>query len=231
MKFNKPLIPGILIRRYKRFLADVELTDGTVVVAHCSNTGSMMQVSEPGSQIMLTQADNPDRKTRYDWQMTKVGSFWAGINTAVPNILLREGFENGLIKQFRDFDSIRMEVPYGKNSRADAVLTGKSGKMFVEAKNVTLVENGRALFPDAVTSRGIKHLDELAGMMNSGHRAAMFFLSQRMDAESAGIAAHIDPEYAERLSDVIGKGVEVIAWRAKVTLEGIEIDRELPFIV
>ena len=231
MKFNKPLIPGVLIRRYKRFLADVELTDGAVVVAHCSNTGSMMQVSEPGSQVMLTESDNPDRKTRYDWQMTKVGGLWTGINTAVPNILLKEGFENGLIKQFRDFDTIQMEVSYGKNSRADAVLTGETGRMFVEAKNVTLVENGRALFPDAVTSRGIKHLDELAGMVNSGHRAAMFYLSQRMDAKSAGIAADIDPEYAERLSVVIEKGVEVIAWRAKVTLEGIELDRELPFIL
>ena len=231
MRFNKQLIPGVLIRRYKRFLADIELTDGTVVVAHCPNTGSMMQVSESGSEVILTEAQNPDRRTRYDWQIIKVRGFWAGINTAVPNILLREGFENGLIKQFCDFYSIQMEVPYGRNSRADAVLTGKTGKMFVEAKNVTLVENSRALFPDAVTSRGIKHLDELAGMVNSGHRAAMFFLSQRMDAESVGVAAHIDPKYAERLSVVMGKGVEVIAWRAKVTLEGIELDRELPFVV
>jgi len=224
-------MPGVLIRRYKRFLADVELTNGTVVVAHCSNTGSMMQVSEPGSPVMLTKADNPDRKTHYDWQLIKVGSQWAGINTEVPNILLREGFENGQIKQFRDFNSMQMEVSYGRNSRADAVLTGETGRMFVEAKNVTLVENSRALFPDAVTSRGFKHLNELAGMVKKGHRAAMFFLSQRMDAESAGIASHIDPEYAERLSVVIEKGVEVIAWRAKVTLDGIELDRELPFVV
>lgn len=232
MEFTKPLIPGTLIRRYKRFLADVRLDDGTTVTAHCANTGSMMQVSEPGSPVMLSEAENPKRKTRWDWQLVKINGLWAGINTSVPNILLKEGFEKEIIDAFRGYDTIKMEVPYGeKNSRADAMLTGQSGtqKMYVEAKNVTLVENGRALFPDAVTSRGLKHLDELALMVRQGHRAAMFFLSQRMEAESIGIAIHIDPDYAGRIRDVIDQGVEIFAWKANVTPEGIFLDRELPF--
>jgi sugar fermentation stimulation protein A len=231
MNFKKSLITGTLIKRYKRFLADVELEDGTVVTSHCANTGSMSQVSEPGSDIMLSEAENPARKTRFDWQMIRVNGLWAGINTSVPNILLREGFESGVIPQFAEYDSIKMEVKYGTNSRADAVLTGPEGKMYAEAKNVTLVENGRAIFPDAVTSRGAKHLDELAGMVAEGHRAVMFFCVQRMEAESAGVAAHIDPFYAEKIVEAMNAGVEVIAWRAKITPERIVLDRELPFVV
>lgn len=230
MKFKKSLIPGVLIRRYKRFLVDVKFPDGTVVTAHCSNTGSMMQVSEPGSMIMLSEADNPDRKTQYDWQMILVNGMWAGINTSMPNILLKEGFESGVIRQFHGFDTIKTEMPQGKNYRADAVLTGIKGKMFVEAKNVTLVENGCALFPDAVTSRGFKHLEKLAEMVRRGHYAALFFLSQRMDAECVGTASHIDPRYAERLAAAVQEGVEVIAWRAKVTPKSITLDKELPFV-
>jgi len=229
MKFTKPLIPGTLVRRYKRFLADVALDDGRTVTAHCANTGSMRQVSDPGSPVMISEADNPNRKTRYDWQLVKVEGRWAGINTAVPNILLREGFETGAVPGFRGYDEIRMEVKYGVNSRADAVLTGSGGTCYVEAKNVTLVENGLALFPDAVTGRGAKHLDELASMAGRGDRAVLFLLSQRMDSEGVGIAAHIDPYYAERLTAALDSGVEVCAWRAKVTIEGISLDRELPF--
>ena len=229
MHYTKPLIPGILVRRYKRFLADVSLDDGSVVTAHCANTGSMLQVSGPGSRVMLTEAVNPLRKTRYDWQMIEVNGMWAGINTSVPNILLREGFEEGVIREFRGYDTIRMEVRYGHNSRVDALLSGKHGICYAEAKNVTLVEDGRALFPDSVTARGAKHLDELADMSQSGHGAVLFLLSQRMDANSMGIASHIDPYYAEHLKTAVSKGVTVIAWRAEVSTEGITLDKELPF--
>ncbi|MCD6308391.1 MAG: DNA/RNA nuclease SfsA [Candidatus Latescibacteria bacterium] len=230
MKFSKPLIPGTLIRRYKRFLADVALGDGRTVTAHCANTGTMLQVSDPGSPVMLSEAGNPNRKTRYDWQLVKVGGRWAGINTAVPNMLLREGFETGAVHCFRGYDGIRMEVKYGVNSRADALLTGSGGDCYVEAKNVTLVENGLALFPDAVTSRGAKHMDELSSMVMRGDRAVLFLLSQRMDSEGVGIADHIDPYYAERLAAALKSGVEVLAWRAKVTPEDVTLDCELPFI-
>lgn len=230
MIFSAPRIQGTLIRRYKRFLADVRLENGDTVTAHCANTGSMLQMAEPGSPVILTEAANPERKTRYDWQLVMVNGHWAGINTSVPNIMIREGFESGIIPEFKGYESIRMEVGYGLNSRADALLQSARGRCWVEAKNVTLVENGRALFPDAVTSRGAKHLDELASMAEQGDRAVLFLLSQRMDAESMGIAEHIDPEYADRLQSALARGIEVVSWRAKVTPDVISLDCPLPFV-
>ncbi|MHB9027580.1 MAG: DNA/RNA nuclease SfsA [Candidatus Latescibacterota bacterium] len=229
MRFPFPLTPGVLIRRYQRFLADVRLDNGDIVTAHCSNTGTMLQVSEPGSRVLLSPARNPLRRTRWDWQLVQVNGLWAGINTAVPNILLREGFVTGAIPEFREYDSIRMEVPYGNMSRVDALLSGPRGLFYVEAKNVTLVEQDCALFPDAVTARGTKHLDELSTMVRAGHRAAVFFLVQRREAECAGTAAQIDPVYAARLEQVRGEGVDVMVWRADITPEGITLDCPLPF--
>jgi sugar fermentation stimulation protein A len=180
---------------------------------------------------MLTPADNPARATRWDWQATMVNGLWAGINTSTPNMLVREGFDTGVIPEFHGYESIRAEVPFGEGSRVDAVLSGPRGDFYVEAKNVTLVVGGRALFPDAVTVRGAKHLDELARLTRRGGRAAMFYLVQRMDADSAGPAAHIDPFYRERLAIAVDDGVEIIAWRARTTPEGVFLDRALPFVM
>ncbi len=231
MLFKNTPVRGTLVSRYKRFLADVRLESGPTVTAHCANTGSMLQVSEPGSPVMLTAADNPARSTRWDWQATMVNGLWAGINTSTPNILVREGFETGAIPEFAGYDSIRAEVPFGNGSRIDAVLSGPGGDFHVEAKNVTLVVDGRALFPDAMTARGSKHLDELARLARSGRRSAMFYLVQRMDADSAGPAAHIDPVYRDRLVRAVSEGVEIIAWRARTTPEGVFLDRPLPFVM
>jgi sugar fermentation stimulation protein A len=230
MLFSQSPVHGVLLRRYNRFLADVRLAEENVVTAHCTNTGSMLQVSEPDSPVMITPAKNPNRSTHWDWQMIKVNGLWAGINTSVPNILLREGFELGIIPEFRGYSSIKMEVRYGDNSRVDALLSGERGLFYVEAKNVTLAINERALFPDSITVRGLKHLDDLAAMVRKGHRAAVFFLVQRMDAESMGIAGHIDSVFATRLTHAVREGVEVIAWQAKVTLEGIFLGKALPFV-
>lgn len=231
MRFPSPLIPGILIRRYQRFLADVRLEDGSVVTAHCANTGSMRQMAEPGSPVLLSPAANPARRTRFNWELVQVNGRWAGINTAVPNILFSEGFRAGRFPGLEAYSTLRTEVKYGVNSRADAVLSGDHGLMYIEAKNVTLVEDGRALFPDAVTARGAKHLDELAAMVAEGHRAAMFFLTQRMDADAVGIAEHIDAEYAVRLHHALAAGVEVMAWRALIAPGEITLDREVPFVL
>ena len=229
MIFPAPLIPGELLRRYQRFLADVRLADGSVVTAHCSNSGSMLQMCAPGSAVMLSPASNLSRRTRWDWQMIRVNGDWAGVNTAVPNLLLREGFETGVVKEFQGYETIRMEVPYGQGSRVDAVLSGPSGQFYVEAKNVTLVEEGCARFPDAVTARGTKHLADLADVVRSGGRAAMFFLVQRHDADRVGTAGRIDPVYASRLREVRREGVEIIAWRARVSPEGVFLECPLPF--
>ena len=206
------------------------LEDGSTVTAFCANTGSMSQVSEPGSHVILTNAGNPERKTRYDWQMTLVNGQWAGINTAVPNILLKEGFDNGTVPEFRGYDSIRMEVGWGKGYRADAVLYGPNGMMFVEAKNVTLVKNGIALFPDAATTRGVKHLEKLMELVKLGHKACVFLLTQRFESEEIGAAADIDPVFAEKIEEAKSSGVLIKAWRAKVTPEEITLDRELLFM-
>ena len=230
MKTLKPLITGVLIKRYKRFLADVVLEDGSIVTAFCANTGSMSQVSEPGSNVILTSAGNPERKTRYDWQMTFVNGHWAGINTAVPNILLKEGFDKWIVPEFRGYDSIKMEVGWGKGYRADAVLYGSQGMMFVEAKNVTLVKNSIALFPDAATARGVKHLEKLMELVNQGHQACVFLLTQRCESKSIGAAADIDPLFAEKIEEAKSAGVMIKTWKAKVTPEEITLDRELPFV-
>lgn len=230
MKIPKPIYYGTLIQRYKRFLADVKLDGGDVVTAHCANTGSMSQVSETGSRVVISRAKTTSRKTKYDWQLIEVHGQWAGINTATPNRLLVEGFESGVVPEFNGYDTIRTEVAYGERSRVDAVLSGPGGELYVEAKNVTLVDNdGCALFPDAVTSRGAKHLDELVKMADAGHHAAMFFLSQRMDAVCMGVAAHIDPLYAEKLRFAVSRGVAVISWVANVTEEEVTLGKPLPF--
>lgn len=230
MKLSADRVFGTLVRCYHRFLADVLLDDGKMVTAHCANTGSMAQVSDPGSRVMLTAAMNRARKTRWDWQLIEVNGMWAGVNTAVPNRLLREGFETGAISAFGEYTSIRMEVPFGRGSRVDAVLEGPRGRMYVEAKNVTLVEAGVALFPDAPTERGRKHLRELVSVVSGGERAAMLFVVQRMDAVAAGVAKRIDPDYATVLRAARAAGVELFSWRASISPDEILLDRELPFI-
>ncbi len=230
MLFPRPLIPGTLVRRYKRFLADVVLADGSTATAHCANTGSMLQMAEPGSPVMLSEAANPERATRYDWQLVMVNGLWAGINTAVPNILIREGFETGDVEEFRGYDSFRREVRYGVNSRADGLLTGSRGECWIEAKNVTLVVDDVALFPDAVTARGAKHLDELSSMVGPGRRSVLFLLSQRMDCRAIGIAEHIDPVYAAHMRAALDAGVEIVCWRAKVSPEGVWLDKKVEFV-
>ena len=230
MRFDPPLIHGTLIRRYKRFLADIRLDDGTVITAHCANTGSMLQMAEPESPVMIGRAANPDRATKYDWHLVYVNGHWAGINTAMPNILLEEGFWEGRFPGFQGYDTLRREVRYGVKSRADALITGERGLCYVEAKNVTLVVDGCALFPDAVTSRGAKHLEELMGEVEQGNRGVMFLLSQRMDCSCIGIAESIDPVYAGKMREALDRGVEVMAWRAVVTPDGVTLDKEVPFI-
>jgi len=228
MKFKTPLIPGKLIKRYKRFLTDVELADGTVVVAHCANSGSMLSVNDAGADVWLSPANDPKRKLKYTWELVKIGSAMVGINTQHPNRIVYEAIEAGKIKELTGYDSQRREVKYGKNSRID-ILLESPGKpqCYVEVKNTTmrrdLSPGAPAEFPDAVTARGAKHLDELGDMVEQGHRAVMFYLVQRDDAHSFTIAADIDPTYAKGLQTAIKRGVEVLAYGCRVSPEEIEI--------
>ncbi len=228
MKFPDPLIRGRLIKRYKRFLADVELDSGEVVTAHCPNPGSMLSVNEPGSEVWLSPARNPDRKLRYTWEMIRVGGALVGINTAHPNRLVEESVRGGAIAELAGYGSLRREVKYGRNSRIDLLLEDDGlPTCFVEVKNVTMRRGGGAdapvEFPDSVTARGTRHLVELAEMVGQGKRAVMVYLVQREDGTNFSIAADIDPAYAATLDHAMAAGVEALCYGCTMSVTGIEV--------
>lgn len=206
-----PLIQGKLIRRYKRFLADVELEDGEIVIAHCPNSGSMKGCAEPGSPVWISQSDNPKRKLKYTWELIKTKDSMIGVNTMVPNRLVKASIENGLVEELKMFTKVRAEVKTSDHTRLDLKLEDEKGQAcYVEIKNCTLVEEGVAMFPDAVTTRGQKHLDELVMLKKQGHRAVIFYLIQRTDARIFTPAAMIDKVYAQKLNHAVENGVEII---------------------
>lgn len=226
-----PLLAGTLLKRYKRFLADVALEDGSTVTVHCPNSGSMKGCAIPGSRVFLSRSPNPDRKYPLSWELVQTNGFWAGINTGLPNRLVHEAIQDGIVAELQGYQAIRPEVPYGEHSRIDLLLEGVAGRCFVEVKNVTLVENDRALFPDAVTTRGQKHLRELMRVVSEGDRGVIFFTVQRGDGQSVSPADAIDPEYGRLLRLALENGVEALAYRALVTPEEIRLTERLPVIV
>lgn len=226
-----PLIAGTLVRRYKRFLADVILEDGSLVTVHCPNSGSMKGCATPGSRVMLSRSTNPGRTYPLTWELVESDGCWAGINTSLPNRLVREAIENGTVGELQGYDGIRPEVAYGQRSRIDLLLEGPVGRCYVEVKNVTLVEGDRALFPDAVTTRGQKHLNELMRVVREGERGVIFFTVQRGDGGSVSPADAIDPEYGRLLRLALDSGVEALAYRAAVSPEEIRLTHRLPVIL
>lgn len=226
------LIPGILIKRYKRFLADVELENGDTVTAHCANSGTMKKCSQPGRAVYLSYHDNPRRKLKYTWELIDMPGSLVGVNTLVPNRLVKKSIELGMVDELRGYEKIKPEVTVMKHSRLDLLLTGKNGETcFVEIKNCTMVQDGTASFPDAVTTRGKKHLVELQKLASLGHRCAMFFLVQRMDAAVFRPAGAIDPAYAEELRRAAGNGVELLAYDVSIDLEKIILRNKIPIIL
>jgi sugar fermentation stimulation protein A len=234
MKFATPLIPGILIQRYKRFLADVTIAGGVTVTATCPNTGSMLGLTKPGSTVWLSESDAPTRKYRHTWEMIEAdlgkGPQLVGINTVRPNRLVGEAIEAGSIPELAGYASLRREVKYGINSRIDLLLTGGPDPRpcYVEIKNVHLMRaHGHAEFPDSKTERGAKHLRELAGMVAEGHRAVMMFLVQRGDAERFSLAADIDPAYAAAFQTAAASGVEMLSYRCRMSPFEIAVDKRI----
>lgn len=224
MKFVQPLISGRLVKRYKRFLADVLLDDGTLVTAHCMNSGSMMGLCAPESRVWLSPAANPAAKLRYKWEIVEADGALVGINTAHPNRLAADAIAHGLIPELQGYSVIRREVKYGANSRIDLLLEDHEDGLpsaYVEVKNVTLRRDGAAHFPDAVTARGTKHLAELAEMTRAGYRAIMFYIVQRGDCSHFALAGDIDPAYRAAFLRATGAGVEVIAYHCAVSDEEI----------
>ncbi len=231
MLLPSPLFPATFIRRYKRFLADFELEDGEIVTTHCPNSGSMKGCAAPGNPALLSRSDKPGRKLQYTWELVKADGRWIGINTGLPNHLVREAIENGCITELQGYQTIRPEVRYGQNSRIDLLLGNGDQRCYVEVKNVTLVEGNVALFPDAATTRGQKHLRELMEVVKQGQRAVNFFVVQRADGESVAPADTIDPEYGRLLRLAESAGVEILAYQAQVTPQGIAITRKLPVLL
>jgi len=231
LEFNSRLIPGILLKRYKRFLADIKLEEGAYITAHCPNSGSMKTCKEPGWKVMVSESSNPKRKLKYTWEMVHNGKCWIGINTHLPNKIAREAIQNNLIPELFGYPKIRSEVAYGKNSRIDLLLSSDEQLCYVEVKNVTLVEDGAYQFPDAVTTRGQKHLDELCAMVGDGHRAVMLFMVQRNDGKSFKPAVHIDPDYANKLKKANECGVEILVYRADVSPQKIEVAEKIKYII
>ncbi|MCH8182186.1 MAG: DNA/RNA nuclease SfsA [Proteobacteria bacterium] len=236
MEFPDPLQRGSLLKRYKRFLADVRLESGEVVTAHCANTGTMLGLTAPGSEVWLSPARNPDRKLRYTWELirdaTNGEASLVGINTAHPNALVEEAVRADRIPELTGYPSLRREVRYGKNSRIDLLLEAPGRpKCYVEVKNVHLRrEPGLAEFPDSVTARGTKHLKELGDAVEAGNRAVMFYLVQRQDCGLFAVAADIDPVYAEALAEARTRGVEAICYACVLTPQAIEVMKPLEFM-
>ena len=231
MDFTTPLIPARLIKRYKRFLADARLEDGTEITAHCANPGSMMELKEPGTKIWLEPNDDPKKKLKYGWRLVdhEDGHF-TGVDTSVPNRALKASLMAHEIPELASYPTVRSEVKYGQNSRIDFLLSGDGPDLYVEVKSVTLSrQTGCAEFPDSVTARGTKHLNELVEMVKSGHRALMYYLVQRTDADHVTLAEDIDPTYAAAFDAARAAGVEVLAYDCQISPQSITLGKPLPF--
>jgi sugar fermentation stimulation protein A len=228
MHFEKALTHGFLVKRYMRFLADVKLDSSEIVTAHCTNSGTMKSCLETGAEVYLSPVDDPNRKTKFTWEMIKINGEWVGINTSNPNKLAFEAVKAGQIEKLKGYTEVQAEVKFD-DSRFDLMAKNSKETCFIEVKNVTLKEGKYALFPDAVTSRGKKHLETLVKVKEQGMRAVMLYVIQRTDVEIFSTAKQIDPEYSKALKIAYDKGVEIIPLQVKVTPEKIEIVKELPF--
>ncbi len=234
MRFQQPLTPATLLRRYKRFLADVVLPDGSEITVHVANPGAMTGLAAPGSRVWLSKSDNPARKLAYSWELVEAdfggGAELVGVNTGHPNNVVAEAITAGLVPEIAGYASVRREVKYGKNSRVDFVLES-SGKpaCYVEVKNVHLMRSlGLAEFPDSKTVRGAKHLDELAAMVAAGSRALMLFLIQIGSATRFALARDIDPVYGAAFDRARAAGVEALAYRCTIGQDAISLSGPVP---
>ena len=230
MDFENTLTKGTLIKRYKRFLADVKLADGSIVTAHCANSGSMKSLLEEGAEVYLSPNTNPKAKLDWRWEMVSINGGLVGINTSRPNYIVEEGILNGTITQLSGYENLRREVKYGVNSRIDILLENvMQPNCYVEVKNATLSrENGVSEFPDGVTARGAKHLSELSDMVAEGHRSVMVYLVNRTDCTVLKIAKDIDPVYYTAFLKALDSGVEAIAYSVEISPIGISVYKEIP---
>ncbi|MBM9536592.1 DNA/RNA nuclease SfsA [Desulfobulbus alkaliphilus] len=219
---------GILLKRYKRFLADVRMETGRTLTVHCPNSGSMRGCAEPGSPVIISHSANPRRKYPWTLEMVQHNGIWIGVNTGRTNGLVREALEQGVINDFGTITALTAEITVSGQSRLDFLIESSTGSTYLEVKNCSLVEEQIAFFPDAITIRGTRHLMELAALRSAGHGAVVLFCIQRQDARCFKPAAHIDRKYAETVAWAQGKGVQFLAYQAEVTPRAIKITRKIP---
>lgn len=233
MEFPTPLVPARLIRRYKRFLADVLLEDdGCEVTAHCPNPGAMLGLADPGMRVWLEPNDDPKKKLKFGWRLVELeGDHLAGIDTAVPNRVVREALLARAVPEIGQYADVRAEVPYGEKSRVDFLLTGDGPDIYVEVKNVHLRRtDDLAEFPDCVTARGARHLDELSGMVAQGHRAVMLYLVQRTDCARFALARDLDPAYGQAFDRARDAGVEVVCVDTVISTRGVSLGKAIDVV-
>jgi sugar fermentation stimulation protein A len=234
--FGAPLVPGRFIRRYKRFFADVRLEDGSVVVAHCANSGSMKSCLVPDGRVWLSVHDEPKRKLKYTWEVAEVGAAKVFVHPARANHLVREAIETGVLTELLGYETLTAEPRINPQTRFDFLLARDDDRCYVEVKNVTLwLGDGRTSFPDAVSTRASKHLRELVEMKRRGHRSTLVFCASRTDASSVVPADDIDPQYGKTLRFAMAEGVTVLAYRVDIEPEGprpsITLTHKLPIYV
>ncbi|KIO36537.1 DNA/RNA nuclease SfsA [Shewanella sp. cp20] len=231
MIFTPAFEQGKLLRRYKRFLADVQLSDGSEITIHCPNTGSMRNCLFPGEPVWFSTSDNPKRKYAHTWEQAASNEgHIIGINTGRANALAAEAIEAGVISELTGYDNLRREVKYGsENSRIDLLLESEDKPAcYIEVKSCTLLEQGQGYFPDAVTTRGQKHLRELMEMVKLGHRAVLLFVVQHTGITSVAAARHIDPDYADLLAQAHQAGVEILAYRCELSPSAARLIKSCP---
>jgi sugar fermentation stimulation protein A len=229
VRFEQQLIEGTLVRRYKRFLADVRLTNGDEVTVHCANPGSMMGCSDPGSKVLISENEDPRRKLKHQLEIIYAGRTPVGIHTGRPAGVVSEAIEKGKIEELAGYATMRRDVRFGRDNRIDLLLEGNGLRScYIEVENVTLARDSVAFYPDAINERGPQRMSDLTDIVREGNRAMIMFVAQRSDVQSFRPADHIDAEFGQALRDAVARGVEPVCYRAKVTRRGIELDLRLP---
>jgi len=229
MNFENKLISGIFIKRYKRFFVDVQIKN-KLITAHCPNTGSMQGLLKEGNKIWLSKSNNPNRKLKYTLQIIEDGNSKVGVNTHLTNKIVLDALENNLIREFSKNIKIKPEVKFGENTRFDFLIADKNYKAFIEVKNVTLARKPKiAEFPDAITSRGAKHIRELIRASKKGYKIYIAFIIQREDCDQLAIASDIDPEYSRLLSKAIKEKLNILCYDCKFSTKGIKLNKKIKF--
>lgn len=230
MIFQEPLLKGYLIKRYKRFLADIELESGLFITAHCPNPGAMQGLTTPGMPVWVSHTSMPSRKLPYTWQMAEADGMFVGMNTSNPNALVEEAIHSGVLQELQGYQTLRREVAYGQNSRIDILLENPFDPLvYVEVKNVHLKRGKNAAFPSSITARGAKHMRELSERVRQGHQAYVIYVVQRNDCEGFEIAEDIDPLYGQEAREAFKNGVKSLVYACKVTPQAITLTHRIPF--